>query len=383
MSARILVVDDRRENLVAIERILARLPVELSCHTSGEAALRATLSERFALAILDVQMPGMDGYELAELLHATAGTRTLPVVFLTASHRGELHERRGYDAGAIDYMRKPVEPEVLIGKVQGFLRLYDAQVAVEHLNEDLQAEVGRRRDAEAELRLHKETLEAEVAERTRDLRHFLYAASHYLKTPLRTAGSFAGLLLEDLEAGEVDEAREDARRIEAAALRMTALLDAMAEFGGVAAETLELRPVEPTPHFRWAAAALGMADAVRIEALPTVRAADPAVRRVAEQLLRNARDHGPREGLSVVVEGEVEGGRARLRIRDNGPGVPAREFERVFEPFYKADPTKDDSMGIGLTLCRSILARQGGAIRLRAASAGGTEVELELDAVRE
>ncbi len=376
--ARVLVVDDRRENLVAIQRVLAHLPVELSCHTSGEEALRATLRGRFALALLDVRMPEIDGYELAGLLRSATHTRHLPVVFLTASDQTRLDEQRGYDAGAIDFVRKPVEPSVLIGKVQGFLRLHEAQLAVERLNEDLRAEVGRRREAEAELRRHQQTLEAEVAERTRDLRQFLYAAAHYLKSPLRTAGSFARLLLEDLEAGDLREVREDAERIESAALRMTTLLDAMAEYGGAAAWSLDLHPLGPAVYFAEAARALNMVGAVTIGELPAVRGAGFAMRRVAEELLRNARDHGAGGDLRVEVEGDVRQGRVRLRIRDNGPGISAHDLSRVFEPFYRARPGEGDSVGIGLPLCRSLVSRQGGEIRVRSTEGEGTEVELEL-----
>ena len=140
---KILIVDDRPENLFALEKTLACLDVDIVQATSGNKALVATLDDDFALAILDVKMPGMDGYELAEILRGEKRTQMLPIIFNTASYADERHAFKGYEAGCIDYIVKPCAPEILIGKVRTLL----------------------------ELDLHRRQLEQMVEARTLQLRH--------------------------------------------------------------------------------------------------------------------------------------------------------------------------------------------------------------------
>ena len=131
--ARILLVDDRPENLLALEAILAPLGQELVTADSGEAALRALLNQDFAVILLDVQMPGFDGYETAELIKARQKTRHVPIIFLTAVDPDERAEQRGYGAGAVDYLFKPFDPVVLRAKVNVFIDLHHLKREAEDL----------------------------------------------------------------------------------------------------------------------------------------------------------------------------------------------------------------------------------------------------------
>jgi len=123
-KARILLVDDRPENLVALEAILSSLDQQLVPVQSGEAALKALLSDEFAVILLDVVMPGMDGFETAEHIKGHAGTRDVPIIFLTAARQEPDHAFRGYAAGAADYIAKPFDPWALRAKVAVFVDLY-------------------------------------------------------------------------------------------------------------------------------------------------------------------------------------------------------------------------------------------------------------------
>ena len=123
-SQKILIVDDRQENLYALRKVLDEVATELVEANNGNDALTATLHHDFALAILDVQMPGMDGYELASLLRGDARTRGLPIIFMTAAYGEEEHVFKGYESGAVDYIVKPYEPRVLLSKVRVFLELH-------------------------------------------------------------------------------------------------------------------------------------------------------------------------------------------------------------------------------------------------------------------
>src|SRR5512136_2551870 len=138
MNPKILIVDDKPENLYAMERVLQKLDVEIIQATSGAQALQLALEHEFFAAIVDVQMPDMDGYELVELLRGYEATTTLPVIFVSAIYSDEYHHRKGYEAGAVDFMSKPFIPEILLSKVQVFIDLYQQRKALQERNEDLQ-----------------------------------------------------------------------------------------------------------------------------------------------------------------------------------------------------------------------------------------------------
>jgi DNA-binding response OmpR family regulator len=149
---KILIVDDKPQNLFALEKILRELPVEVFQATSGNEALALPLEHEFALAIVDVQMPEMDGYELVELLRGSKATTELPVIFVSAIFSDEYHHRKGYDAGAVDFMSKPFVPEILLSKVRVFIDLYERRLELQNLV----AELSR---ANAALTRHSKLLE--------------------------------------------------------------------------------------------------------------------------------------------------------------------------------------------------------------------------------
>lgn len=168
----VLAVDDRPDNLLALEAILGEVRANVVTASSGEEALRLLLKREFALVLLDVQMPGMDGYETAALIRGYAATRFLPIIFLTAYHRSEANVVRGYELGAVDYLFKPVHPDQLKGKVRVFLDLYrlrrEAEVQAEKLREAERTEHERHVE---ELREHYElSLMREQVERERNLK---------------------------------------------------------------------------------------------------------------------------------------------------------------------------------------------------------------------
>jgi sigma-B regulation protein RsbU (phosphoserine phosphatase) len=136
---KILIVDDKQQNLYALEQVLAPLNVEVIKTTSGAEALQLTLAHEFCMAIVDVQMPEIDGYELVELLRGNPDTAHLPVIFVSAIYSDEYHHRKGYDAGAVDFMSKPFVPEILLSKVKVFMDLHDQRVKLQEQNAEIQA----------------------------------------------------------------------------------------------------------------------------------------------------------------------------------------------------------------------------------------------------
>ena len=174
--ASVLIVDDKQKNLFALERVLQPLDVHVIKASSGNEALRAALNKDFALAILDVQMPDMDGYELADLLRSDSATRDVPIIFLSAVHSTDPDVFRGYASGAVDFITKPFNPEVLLSKVRVFLALHAQKTELAgqkakllDLVFQLEAQVKARRQAEDCLRETNEVLEQKVAARTADL----------------------------------------------------------------------------------------------------------------------------------------------------------------------------------------------------------------------
>jgi CheY-like chemotaxis protein len=134
---KILTVDDKPQNLFALEQILQKLDVDIFKVTNGSDALSLVLEHKFALAILDVQMPEMDGYELAELLRGNKVSADLPIIFVSAIHSDEYHHRKGYDSGAVDFISKPFVPEILLSKVSVFIDLYKKSLRLENLVDEL------------------------------------------------------------------------------------------------------------------------------------------------------------------------------------------------------------------------------------------------------
>jgi len=159
---KILIVDDKPENLHALETILNDLDIEIVKACSGADALKATLHNQFALAIIDIQMPEMNGYELAEFIRSEKDTLHLPIIFLSAIYSDEFHIFKGYEVGAVDFLAKPFNPDILISKVKVF-------VQIENQKKQLEKEITQRIKVEKELLAYQNTLEEKVRERTQEI----------------------------------------------------------------------------------------------------------------------------------------------------------------------------------------------------------------------
>ena len=180
-KASILLVDDRPENLLALEAALEPLDQNLVKADSGEEALRLLLRQEFAVILLDVQMPGMDGFDTAIQIKERDKTKDIPIIFLTAISREPHHALRGYSTGAVDYMAKPFDPWVLRAKVAVFVDLYEKSSLLKKQKELLAQRLEERYRAEQALEEKAKELERSNA----DLQQFAYFASHDLQETLR------------------------------------------------------------------------------------------------------------------------------------------------------------------------------------------------------
>lgn len=173
MKPKILIVDDLVENLISLEAILEDFDIDIVRAFTGEDALKLSLKEEFALAILDVQMPGMNGYETLEMMRQRKKTKFLPVIFVSAIHQSDLHIIKGIETGAVDFIPKPIIPDILKGKVRVFLDLYLQRKKLDNLLSQME-------EANLNLKIAKD--KAEVATRTKSM--FLANMSHEIRTPL-------------------------------------------------------------------------------------------------------------------------------------------------------------------------------------------------------
>ena len=333
--ARVLLVDDRSENLLALEAVLEPLGLNLVSVRSGKDALRRLLVDEFAVIILDVQMPEMDGFETARLIKGRERTRHVPIIFLTAISGGLEHHLKGYAAGAIDYVYKPFEPDILRAKVAVLAELWQRGVVIAAQL----AELDRAHEA-----LARQAVELERSNAA--LERFAEVAAHDLVDPLHTSAGFVDLL--QTRYTLEDGARELAQRAASGIDRARAIVADLLTFARASTDALELQDL-PLGEVVAEANAGGVIIAADGE-LPVVR----GDRRMLVLLVTElARALPPRPARLSAAQDE-EGG-WRLSLTGDDPVFTDSDSPGLFTVF--GGPGR-----AGLALCRRIAERHGGAV---------------------
>ena len=361
MKPSILLVDDVEANLIALEAALGDLDCELVRTSSGNEALRQLLRREFAMILLDVQMPGMDGYEVATLARQNPRTRDIPIIFLTANHNTEENMLRGYGSGAIDFLLKPINAQVLRAKVCAFLAL--------HLS---------RKDLADEVESHKKTLRSlQLANDA--LRHFTSAASHDLRAPLRTICSFLGLVIEDVGPTLDAQSRDYVERSIKAGERMTSLLDSLlsyaqlrrpSEWTAVACDTV-LEQVRSD----LSAALSKCKGTLHVSALPVVRGDADRIYQLFLNLINNGlKFQRPGVAPEIVVSAERESDGWVFCVADNGIGIERDHCKVVFDAFRRLhNQSKYEGTGLGLAICQQIVEQHSGRIWVKSVVGEGSQ----------
>lgn len=360
----ILLVDDEQRNLDALEIILDDPRYRVLRADSADRALYLLLQHDVAAIVLDIKMPGVSGFELAKMIKGTKKYREIPIVFLTAYLVGDQDVIAGYGAGAVDYLTKPVNPQILQHKIGVFAELFWKTRALAELNETLEERV---RERTAEL----ERSEAALREAGRQKDAFLATLAHELRNPLAPLRSGLDLLL------QTPPAAPSVTRTLAAMNRqlehMVRLIDDLLDMSRVSRGMLELRK-ERVDLNAIVEAAIESAQpfldrkqqTCRIEGVGPMFAVLDGTRvaQVIGNLLHNASKYTETGGEICIEMGTVDGN-ARIRVIDPGVGIPASQLERVFDMFAKIErsvPNANGGLGIGLALSRQLALLHDGVL---------------------
>lgn len=351
-AIKILMVDDRPENLIALERLLRHLDVELFKAESGNEALRLTLHHDFALALIDIQMPGMDGYELASLLRSDKKTSHIPFIFISAIYKDHINIFKGYEAGAFSYITKPFEPDILLNKVQFFIDKYKQELELRETHQKLKKNI-------RDLNLAYD-----------ELKSFSYSVSHDLRSPLRSIAGFSEILIEDYY-GQLDpEGQKLITRIVNSAKNMSALIDDMLDFSKLGRQELYPREVDMYQLFQDTYAQLTerMEDDRNIEfKLSPIKdnyGDKQMLERLVTNLLSNAIKYTKKERLAVIeVDGYEQEGQYVYRVRDNGAGFDELYKDKLFGVFQRLHKVSEyHGTGVGLAIAKRIIFHHQGQI---------------------
>jgi len=363
-----LLVDDLDENLLALEALLRRDGLVLLKARSGTEALEYLLKHEVALALVDVQMPGMDGFELAELIRGTERTRRVPIIFVTAGNPDPQRRFRGYEAGAVDFIRKPIEPDVLRSKAEVFFELFRQRQEVARQRDELQIATQENE------RLLKESERSAQALREADRRkdEFLATLAHELRNPLAPIRNAVEVMR---NKGVNDPTLEWAKDVIARQVtNMVRLVDDLLDVSRITTGKLVLRH-EPVDLARILQRAVEssrfLIDANRHQLeviLPpepvTLVADEIRLIQVFANLLTNAAKY-TKPGGQIRVVGRVIEGQVEVQVQDTGIGIAPEMLNDVFNLFMQVERSLDrvyGGLGVGLALVRQLVEMHGGTV---------------------
>ena len=385
----ILIVDDRPENLLALEAILEPLNENLVRANSGAEALKQLLLHDFAVILLDVQMPGMNGLETAQYIKSREKSRSIPILFLTAINKEESYVFKAYEVGAVDYLFKPFDPEILRSKVAVFVDLWRKQVQIQKQEERI------RQSEKRELELqHRTTLLETEARSAEELAHandelqrrqyeleraisarsrFYASMSHELRTPINAVLGYSTLMLDGIYGSLNDKQREGLERTHRAAKHLLELVNDVLDLSKIEAGKIELamQPVQFPGLIEdlfvtvapFAAENKTKLD-LSMDGPPVTIVSDPRrVRQVLLNLVSNAIKFGGGNPVRVTSRATSEGG-VQIEVRDSGEGIPEEDLSRIFDEFVQLGDSQQPGTGLGLPISRRLVELLGGKLDL-------------------
>lgn len=367
----ILGVDDQKENLLALEAIFAGSDINLVTVSSGQEALKQILHTEFAVILLDAFMPEMDGFETAKIIHSREKSKATPIIFLTATHKESIDAAKGYQLGAVDYIFKPAEPDILRAKVSVFVALFKKTREAQRQREEL-----AKLNLELE-HLSKEAQEArdqalEVAKFKSD---FLANMSHEIRTPMNGILGMIEILLKSgltaKQCGYANTARE-------AGHSLLAVINDILDFSKIEAGRLTLAIEDFEPIMLVESIAELLSAQAKQQSLSILTFIDPAIprqlrgdqtrlRQIITNLAGNAVKFSERGEILIRVILESKNDqtvKVKFSVSDRGIGLTEQEISQLFQPFVQTTltSTRAGGTGLGLSICKRLVELMGGEI---------------------
>jgi len=394
MHPKILLVDDREDNLLAIETIFEPDGYRFVKANSGRQALKILLREfDFALILMDVKMPNLNGFETASLIYERDRLKHIPIIFITANNFGDENLYRGYQAGAIDYIYKPIKPEVLRAKVSVLIDLYrkNRQLLAQEqrlvaINKSLEIEIKERKASEEKVKhLNRQLLEniASLEQANKDLDRFAFMASHDLQEPLRKIRMFSDRLALKYNDIMDDDGRTNIQRIHKAAERMQNLITDILTFSKISVDSPSF--VDSDMNALIGEVLVDLDEEIKakkgkvvVDKIPTLSVNPSLIKPLFHNLIGNAlkyskKDTTPMVKITSEISSQLNGKTVgvspkycRIYIQDNGIGFDQKYAEEIFGMFKRLHHNSEfQGTGIGLALCKKIVEQHNGYISAR------------------
>ncbi|MGE5419923.1 MAG: response regulator [Chloroflexota bacterium] len=365
-----MVVDDRPENIAVLRTLLDDFDVQIMSSSSGNEALALTLENDFALALIDVQMPEMDGYETVRLMRKVEKTRFLPVIFVSAIYSEDHYQVQGIEAGAVDFITKPYNSSVLLGKVKVFLDLYNQRKMLE-------IEIENRKKIEAELREAKR--KAEESDKLKSA--FLANMSHEIRTPLTTIVGMGSLLAS--KDYPPSKKKEIAGFIESSSSGLITVINDILDLSKIEAGVLKVtkEPVNVRSLlenlYSTFISNLKMNEKDNIELRLVIPEGKDIFPVTDETRLRQILSNFLENAIKFTTEGFIEfgyisnNGSVSFYVKDTGDGIPGDKLDSIFERFHKVNEISRGT-GLGLSIARRLAELLGGNISVKSEPGKGS-----------
>lgn len=382
-AVKILIVDDRPDNLLSIETILEKEHYHIVKAASGRAALKALLQETdFSLILMDVQMPDMNGFETAAMIYEREKLKNIPIIFITAHTHEEEAVYKGYNVGAVDFIHKPLNPQLLRIKVGLFVELYqkthslrEQEKSLLQANALLQKEIEEREASEMKVlelnrQLHRSNVHLKKV--NEELDRFAYVASHDLQEPLRKIRVFTDMI--NKNSGNPQELERYIAKIGEAAQRMQQLVDDLLRFSRHSTQGRDYVNADLNEIVKEAVSELEIPiqtnqASIQVDPLPCIPVIPTMIRQVFNNLISNAIKFRKKNVMPVVhiyarrSEEMETSPMYQIFVADNGIGIDNRYLEDIFAVFKRLHSYHEiEGTGIGLSICKKIMEHHNGTI---------------------